>query len=122
MLYHVCEACGERFNVLWAEGDENEHSMICKCPKCGTQYKTPQIDKKKLYMLMIPLAIACIPTYIFLRHYLDISALFSQVIGIGVFFILVAIIRINHIKKHKFEKIDESDIGNTNEQSSKHSK
>ena len=38
-------------------------------------------------MLMIPLAIACIPTYIFLRHYLDISALFSQVIGIGVFYL-----------------------------------
>ena len=36
---------------------------------------------------MIPLAIACTPEYIFLRHYLDISALFSQVIGIGVFYL-----------------------------------
>ena len=87
MLYRTCEVCGEKFNLLMAEGSDNEHSIIWKCPKCGTKYKTPQIDKKKLYMLMIPLAIACIPTYIFLRHYLDISALFSQVIGIGVFYL-----------------------------------
>lgn len=73
-------------------------------------------------MLMIPLAIACTPEYIFLRHYLDISALFSQVIGIGVFLSWLRLYGINHIKKHKFEKIDESDTGNTNEQSSKHSK
>ncbi len=51
MLYHACEACGEKFNLLMAEGSESEHGIIWKCPKCGTQYKTPQIDKKKFICL-----------------------------------------------------------------------
>lgn len=68
--------------MLMAEGSENKHSIIWKCSKCGTQYKTSQIDKKKLYMLMIPLSIACIPEYIF-----DLNAFFSQVIVIGVFYL-----------------------------------
>lgn len=38
--------------------------------------------RKEVYMLMIPLSIACIPEYIF-----DLNAFFSQVIVIGVFYL-----------------------------------
>ena len=50
MLYHTCEVCGEKFNVLRVEGDENEYSIICKCSKCGTKYKTPQIKRNYIYI------------------------------------------------------------------------
>lgn len=51
MLYRACEVCGEKFNVLRAEDSENKHSIIWKCSKYGTKYKTPQIDKKKFICL-----------------------------------------------------------------------
>ncbi|RDU61593.1 hypothetical protein CQA53_09905 [Helicobacter didelphidarum] len=122
MLYHKCEVCGENFNKLMIEASENEHDAVCKCPKCETQYKVQKINKKKLYMLAIPLAIVCVLGYILLRWYFDIDAFYGKIAIVGVISIFFAIIFINHVKNLKFEKIDENDTGNTNEQSSQHSK
>ena len=73
-------------------------------------------------MATIPLAIICVLGYVLFDLYLVVDLFYAKVIIACVLFIPGVIIFINHIKKHKFEKIDESDTGNTNEQSSKHSK
>ncbi len=88
MFYYTCEVCGEKFNLLTLDSSgENEYYVMCKCSKCGTKYKAPKINKKKIYILMIPLGVACIPEYILLRKYFDLNSFFSQVIVIGVFYL-----------------------------------
>ncbi|WP_104718872.1 hypothetical protein [Helicobacter trogontum] len=116
MFYYRCEVRGEKFNKLMLEAiSENKHSVICKCPKCETKYKVPNINKKKVYMLAIPLAIVCVLGYILLNKYFGLDVFYGKVTIVGVFCILVAIIFVNYFKNLKFEKIDENDTGNTNE-------
>ena len=124
MLYRECEVCGERLNLLALEssGEDNDYVM-CKCPKCETKYKTSKVNKKKIYISTIPLAIICVLAYILFNQYVDhIDPFYAKAIIACVVSIPIVIIFANHLKNLKFEKIDESDTRNTNEQSFQHSK
>ena len=123
MLYRACEVCGEKFNLLTLDSTgENKYDIMCECQKCKTKYKVSKINKKKVYVATIPLAIICVLGYVLFDLYLVVDLFYAKVIIACVLFIPGVIIFINHVKNLKFEKIDESDIGNTNEQSSHHSK
>ena len=115
MLHRECEVCGEKFS-LWDldSTDENKHSVMCKCPKCGTQYKAPKISKKKICIIMIPIAIVCVLGYILFDQYFG-ADFYGRVAIVLVLCISYVIICINHIKNLKLEKLDEGNTGNTNE-------
>lgn len=109
MLHYDCEVCGEKMSLLALESSgEDKQSVMCKCPKCGTQYRAPKVDTKKMYMLMIPLGIVCVLGYILFDQYFGANIFYGKAIIVGVFCVVAAIIFIHHIKNLKFEKIDEA--------------